>query len=61
LWIVDGALAVLVLLLVFVAALAFWRRPAPIRRVIALVRAVKSPSSPPARRDRRQAKPPDQS
>jgi len=60
-WIGFGALAVLVLLLVFVAALAFCDRAEPTRRVIALVRAVKAPSSPPGRRDRRRAKPPGQS
>jgi len=54
-WLVGVALAVLVLLLVFVAALAFGNRGEPTRRVIALVRAVKAPSSPPARRDRRRA------
>jgi len=59
-WIVGVALAVLVLLLVFVAALAFCNRDEPTRRVIALVRAVKAPSSPPARRDRTRAKPPGQ-
>jgi len=42
-WIVVGPLAVLVLLLVFVAALAFCDRGEPTRRVIALVRAVKAP------------------
>jgi len=57
-WIGDGPLVVLVSLLVFVAALAFCNRGEPTRRVIALVRAVKSPSSPPGRRDRRRAKPP---
>ncbi len=57
-WIVCVALAVLVLLLVFVAALAFCNRGEPTRRVIALVRAVKAPSSPPGRRDRTRAKPP---
>ncbi len=46
-WIVVGPLAVLVSLLVFVAALAFCDRGEPTRRVIALVRAVKAPSSPP--------------
>ncbi len=62
-WIVGGTLAVLVVLLVFVAALAFCNRGEgePTRRVIALVRAVKAPSSPPGRRDRTRAKPPDQS
>jgi len=59
-WIVVGTLAVLVALLVFVAALAFCNRGEPTRRVIALVRAVKSPSSPPGRRNRRRAKPPRQ-
>jgi hypothetical protein len=59
-WIVCVALAVLVLLLVFVAALAFCNRGEPTRRVIALVRAVKAPSSPPGRRDRTRAKPPGQ-
>ncbi len=59
-WIVVGTLAVLVALLVFVAALAFCNRGEPTRRVIALVRAVKSPSSPPGRRNRRRAKPPGQ-
>jgi len=61
-WIVGGTLAVLVVLLVFVAALAFCNRGEgePTRRVIALVRAVKAPSSPPGRRDRTRAKPPDQ-
>jgi len=57
-WIVVGALAVLVSLLVFVAALAFCNRGEPTSRVIALVRAVKAPSSPPGRRDRTRAKPP---
>ncbi len=57
-WIVVGTLAVLVSLLVFVAALAFCNRGEPTRRVIALVRAVKSPSSPPGRRNRTRAKPP---
>jgi len=47
-WIVVGALAVLVSLLVLVAALAFCNRGEPTSRVIALVRAVKAPSSPPA-------------
>lgn len=59
-WIACVALAVLVLLLVFVAALAFCNRGEPTRRVIALVRAVKAPSSPPGRRDRTRAKPPGQ-
>jgi len=59
-WIVCVALAVLVLLLVFIAALAFCNRGEPTRRVIALVRAVKAPSSPPGRRDRTRAKPPGQ-
>ena len=59
-WIVVGTLAVLVALLVFVAALAFCNRGEPTRRVIALVRAVKSPSSPPGRRNRRRATPPGQ-
>ncbi len=57
-WLVVGTLAVLVSLLVFVAALAFCNRGEPTRRVIALVRAVKAPSSPPGRRDRTRAKPP---
>ncbi len=60
-WIVVGTLAVWVSLLVFVATLAFCDRGEPTRRVIALVRAVKAPSSPPGRRDRTRAKPPDQS
>jgi len=61
-WIVVGMLAVLVALLVFVAALVFCNRGEgePTRRGIALVRAVKAPSSPPGRRDRRRAKPPGQ-
>ena len=46
-WFVVGTLAVLVSLLVFVAALVFCNRGEPTRRVIALVRAVKAPSSPP--------------
>jgi len=57
-WIVVGTLAVLVPLLVFVGILAFCNRGEPTRRVIALVRAVKAPSSPPDRRDRTRAKPP---
>ena len=60
-WIVVVALVALVLVLVFVNKLAFCNRGEPTRRVIALVRAVKAPSSPPGRRDRRRAKPPDQS
>ncbi len=59
-WIGVGTLAVLVSLLVFAATLAFYNRGEPTRRVIALVRAVKAPSSPPGRRDRRRAKPPGQ-
>ncbi len=60
-WIVVGTLAVLVSLLVFVDKLAFCNQgDEPTRRVIALVRAVKSPSSPPGRRNRRRAKPPGQ-
>jgi len=60
-WIVGGALAVLGLLLALATALAFCPRVEPTRRVIALVQAVKSPSSPPARRNHRRAKPSDQS
>ncbi len=59
-WLVVGTLAVLVSLLVFVAALAFCNRGEPTRRVIALARTVKAPSSPPGRRDRTRAKPPGQ-
>ena len=61
-WIVVGTLAALVLVLVFVALLAFSDpdREAPTRRVIALIGAVKSPRSPPARRNHKRAKPPDQ-
>ncbi len=57
---VGGALAVWFSLLVFVATLAFCNRGEPTRRVIALVRAVKAPSSPPGRRNRTRAKPPGQ-
>ena len=60
-WLVAGTLAVLVSLLVFVDKLAFCNQgDEPTRRVMALVRAVKSPSSPPGRRNRRRAKPPGQ-
>jgi len=61
-WIVFGALAVWFALLVFVNKLAFCNRGGgePTRRVIALVRAVKAPSSPPGRRNRTRAKPPGQ-
>jgi len=56
---VGGALAVWFSLLAFVDKLAFCKQgDEPTRRVIALVRAVKSPSSPPGRRDRTRAKPP---
>ncbi len=57
---VGGALAVWFSLLAFVDKLAFCNRGEPTRRVIALVGAVKSPSSPPGRRNRRRAKPPGQ-
>jgi F0F1-type ATP synthase assembly protein I len=57
---VGGALAVWFSLLVFVDKLAFCTRAEPTSRVIALVGAVKSPSSPPGRRNRRRAKPPGQ-
>jgi len=64
-WIVGGAVVgavvALVLLLVFVNKLAFCKQgDAPTRRVIAIIRAVKAPSSPPGRRSRRRAKPPGQ-
>jgi len=64
-WIVGGAVVgavvALVLLLVFVNKLAFCKQgDAPTRRVIAIIRAVKAPSSPPGRRDRTRAKPPGQ-
>ena len=60
-WIVVGTLAALVLLLVFVHKFAFCKQgDAPTRRVIAIIRAVKAPSSPPGRRNRRRAKPPGQ-
>jgi hypothetical protein len=64
-WIVGGAVVgavvALVLLLVFVNKLAFCKQgDAPTRRVIAIIRAVKAPSSPPGRRNRRRAKPPGQ-
>ena len=58
---VVGAVVALVLLLVFVNKLAFCKQgDAPTRRVIAIIRAVKAPSSPPGRRNRRRAKPPGQ-
>jgi hypothetical protein len=57
-WIATVTLVAFVSLLLFVAALAFSGRGVPISRVIALVRAVKSPRSPPARRNHRRAKPP---
>ncbi len=60
-WIVGGAVVALVLLLVFVNKFAFCKQgDAPTRRVIAIIRAVKAPSSPPGRRNRRRAKPPGQ-
>ena len=59
-WIVVDTLAVLVALLVFVDKLAFCTRAEPTSRVIAVVGAVKSPSSPPGRRNRTRAKPPHQ-
>jgi len=60
-WIVVGAVVALVVLLVFVDKLAFCKQgPEPTRRFIAIIRVVKSPSSPPGRRDRRRAKPPGQ-
>ncbi len=59
--VVVGAVVALVLLLVFVNKLAFCKQgDAPTRRVIAIIRAVKAPSSPPGRRNRRRAKPPGQ-
>ncbi len=58
---VVGALAVWFSLLVFVDKLAFCSQGnEPTRRVIALVEAAKSPSSPPGRRNRTRAKPPGQ-
>jgi len=56
---VGGALAVWFSLLAFVDKLAFCKQgDEPTRRVIAIIRAVKSPSSPPGRRNRTRAKPP---
>jgi len=46
-WIVVGVLTAFVSLLVFVDRLAFSPRAEPTERVLKLVRAVKSPSSPP--------------
>ncbi len=60
-WIVVGVLTAFVSLLIFVDRLAFSPRPEPTERVVKLVRAVQSPSSPPGRRrNHRRTKPPGQ-